>query len=88
MGFREDVVIRIRGTDEESRVDMRSSSRYGFHDIGSNASRIRGYLDGVEESIDVALEREERKPSDAEERRRRRRPSSSRLSHRAQSPKR
>jgi hypothetical protein len=61
MGFREDVVIRIRGTEEESRVDMRSSSRYGFHDIGSNASRIRSYLDGVEESIDVALEREERK---------------------------
>ncbi|MET0278217.1 MAG: DUF1499 domain-containing protein [Pseudorhodoplanes sp.] len=61
MGFREDVVIRIRGNDEESRVDMRSSSRYGAHDIGSNASRIRSYLDGVEESIDVALEREERR---------------------------
>ncbi len=66
MGFREDVVIRIRGTEEESRVDMRSSSRYGFHDIGSNASRIRSYLDGVEESIDVALEREERKRPTAE----------------------
>lgn len=61
MGFREDVVIRIRGNDEESRVDMRSSSRYGSHDIGSNASRIRSYLDSVEEAIDVALEREERK---------------------------
>jgi len=61
MGFREDVVIRIRGNDEESRVDMRSSSRYGSHDIGSNASRIRSYLDNVEEAIDVALEREERK---------------------------
>jgi hypothetical protein len=61
MGFREDVVIRIRGNDEESRVDMRSSSRYGSRDIGSNASRIRSYLDGVEESIDVALEREERR---------------------------
>ena len=48
MGFREDIVIRIRGTDEESRVDMRSSSRYGFHDIGSNASRIRGFLESLE----------------------------------------
>jgi hypothetical protein len=61
MGFREDVVIRIRGNDEESRIDMRSSSRYGSHDIGSNASRIRDYLDGVEETIDATLEREERK---------------------------
>ena len=61
LGFREDVVIRIRGNDEESRVDMRSSSRYGFHDIGSNAARIRGFLDSLEETIDVALEREERR---------------------------
>jgi uncharacterized protein (DUF1499 family) len=62
MGFREDVVIRIRGNnDEESRVDMRSSSRYGFHDIGSNASRIRSFLDALEEDIDTTLEREERR---------------------------
>jgi uncharacterized protein (DUF1499 family) len=61
MGFREDLVIRVRGTDEESRVDMRSSSRYGFHDVGSNASRIRGFLDSLEEEIDASLEREERR---------------------------
>lgn len=61
MGLREDLVIRIRGTDEESRVDMRSSSRYGFHDLGSNASRIGGFLESLEENIDVALEREERR---------------------------
>jgi uncharacterized protein (DUF1499 family) len=61
MGFREDIVIRIRGNDEEARVDMRSSSRYGFHDIGSNASRIRGFLENLEEGIDTALEREERR---------------------------
>ncbi len=61
MGCRGDIVIRIRGNEDESRVDMRSSSRYGSHDIGSNASRIRAYLDNVEESIDTALEREERR---------------------------
>jgi uncharacterized protein (DUF1499 family) len=61
MGFREDLVIRIRGTEEDSRVDMRSSSRYGPHDIGSNAARIRALLDNLEESIDTALEREERR---------------------------
>lgn len=61
MGFRDDVVIRIRGNDEESRVDMRSSSRYGFHDIGSNAARISTFLENLEENIDVALEREQRR---------------------------
>jgi uncharacterized protein (DUF1499 family) len=61
MGFREDLVIRVRGTDEDSRVDMRSSSRYGFHDVGSNASRIRGFLDSLEAEIDASLEREERR---------------------------
>ena len=61
MGFRDDVVIRIRGNDEETRIDMRSSSRYGFHDIGSNASRISTFLENLETDIDVALEREERR---------------------------
>lgn len=62
MGFREDVVIRIRASnDDEARVDMRSSSRYGPHDVGGNASRIRGFLDSLETDIDVALEREERR---------------------------
>jgi uncharacterized protein (DUF1499 family) len=61
MGFRDDVVIRVRGVDESSRVDVRSSSRYGAHDLGSNASRIRAFLDSLEQDIDVALEREERR---------------------------
>lgn len=61
MGFREDLVIRIRGTEEDSHVDMRSSSRYGFHDLGSNASRIAAFLTSLEDEIDVALEREERR---------------------------
>lgn len=61
MGFRDDIVIRVRGVDESSRVDMRSSSRYGVHDLGSNASRIRAFLDSLEQNIDAALEREERR---------------------------
>jgi uncharacterized protein (DUF1499 family) len=61
MGFRDDIVIRIRGTDEEARVDMRSSSRYGQHDLGNNAARIQEYLETLEQTIDVALEREQRR---------------------------
>jgi uncharacterized protein (DUF1499 family) len=61
MGFRDDIVIRVRSVDESSRVDMRSSSRYGFHDLGSNASRIRAFFESLEQNIDAELEREERR---------------------------
>lgn len=43
-GFKDDVVIRIRPADAGSRVDVRSVSRVGGSDVGTNARRIRGYL--------------------------------------------
>jgi uncharacterized protein (DUF1499 family) len=60
MGFRDDVVIRIRGTGEEARIDMRSASRYGRHDIGTNAKRIAGFFEQIETTLDEALDRQER----------------------------
>src|SRR5699024_9873873 len=44
-GFKDDVVIRIRGADGGSAVDVRSKSRVGLSDTGTNAARIRDYLD-------------------------------------------
>ncbi len=44
MGFRNDVVIRVRPTPKGARVDMRSSSRYGIHDLGENAMRISSLM--------------------------------------------
>jgi hypothetical protein len=44
MGFREDVVIRVRTVGGGVRIDMRSGSRYGNHDLGSNARRIEQFL--------------------------------------------
>lgn len=44
MGFREDVAIRIRSTGGMVRIDMRSASRYGNHDFGSNARRIERFF--------------------------------------------
>jgi uncharacterized protein (DUF1499 family) len=41
MGFREDVSIRVTADGEDSRVDIRSSSRYFESDLGSNAARIK-----------------------------------------------
>lgn len=41
-GLRDDVVIRVRRTAEGTRIDMRSMSRSGDRDFGSNARRIDG----------------------------------------------
>jgi uncharacterized protein (DUF1499 family) len=44
MGFREDVSIRIRRAGSGVRVDMRSASRFGGRDFGSNARRIEFFF--------------------------------------------
>jgi hypothetical protein len=44
MGFREDIVIRVRSSDKGVRIDMRSASRYGDRDFGSNARRIETFM--------------------------------------------
>jgi uncharacterized protein (DUF1499 family) len=44
-GFKDDVVIRISPTSDGSRIDVRSVSRVGRSDIGTNAKRIRAYLE-------------------------------------------
>lgn len=47
LGFNDDVAIRIRPDDKGSRIDMRSRSRIGRHDLGANANRIRAFLDTI-----------------------------------------
>lgn len=44
-GFRDDVVIRVRRDDGETIVDVRSKSRVGLSDLGTNAARIREFRD-------------------------------------------
>lgn len=44
MGFRDDIVIRIRPHGGGSAVDLRSVSRVGVGDLGANALRIRKFL--------------------------------------------
>jgi uncharacterized protein (DUF1499 family) len=43
-GFKDDIVVRIRPDGFGSRVDVRSVSRVGTGDLGTNARRIRAYL--------------------------------------------
>jgi uncharacterized protein (DUF1499 family) len=43
-GFKDDVVVRIEPQGPGSKVDVRSVSRVGGSDVGTNARRIREYL--------------------------------------------
>jgi uncharacterized protein (DUF1499 family) len=49
MGFRDDVVVRIRADGDGARVDVRSSSRYGRHDFGTNATRVRALITDIDD---------------------------------------
>ncbi len=50
-GFKDDVVVRIRPQGEATRVDVRSASRVGQSDLGTNAHRIRAFLRALKERI-------------------------------------
>ena len=56
MGFRDDVVIRVSAAGDGARVDIRSASRYGLHDFGANAARIRSLLDDLDDAVSAAPE--------------------------------
>lgn len=43
-GFKDDVVVRVEAAPGGSRVDVRSLSRVGLSDVGTNAARIEKYL--------------------------------------------
>ena len=49
--MRDDVVIRLRPSGNRVTIDVRSASRYGTHDFGSNAQRVRRLLADIEEEI-------------------------------------
>lgn len=46
-GFKDDIAVRITPRDGGSTVDVRSVSRVGISDVGTNARRIRRYFDAV-----------------------------------------
>jgi hypothetical protein len=54
MGFREDVSIRVTPDGEDSRVDIRSSSRYFESDLGSNAARVSKLIDDINTAAEAA----------------------------------
>ena len=54
MGFREDVSIRVKADGEDSRVDIRSSSRYFESDLGSNAKRVTQLIEDINTAAEAA----------------------------------
>lgn len=56
MGFTDDVAVRVKGDDASAVIDIRSASRYGTHDSGTNAERIRAFY----EEVNTALEKGEK----------------------------
>ena len=53
MGFREDVAIRVAPDGDDSRVDIRSASRYLESDLGSNAVRVSKFADDINTAADA-----------------------------------
>ncbi|MDE2285540.1 MAG: DUF1499 domain-containing protein, partial [Hyphomicrobiales bacterium] len=51
LSFRDDVVVRVRPTPDGARIDVRSASRYGRHDLGVNAARVRALISDVDDLL-------------------------------------
>jgi uncharacterized protein (DUF1499 family) len=54
LGFRDDVVVRVRADPDGARVDIRSTSRYGRHDFGTNAARVVALSEAIDSAVDDA----------------------------------
>jgi hypothetical protein len=46
-------VVRIRAEPDGARIDVRSASRYGWHDLGTNAARVTSLLEEIEAAVDA-----------------------------------
>ncbi|WGI24339.1 DUF1499 domain-containing protein [Halomonas alkaliantarctica] len=51
-GFEDDVVIRLTEIENGVQVDMRSASRLGASDVGTNAARIEQFLTALEKRLE------------------------------------
>jgi hypothetical protein len=55
-------VIRVRPAPDGARIDVRSAARYGRHDLGANADRIRSLLSDIDDIAVPPAEKPEKKP--------------------------
>jgi uncharacterized protein (DUF1499 family) len=55
LGFYDDVAVRVTAQGRAARIDIRSASRYGRHDLGRNAQRIRDILNEIVARADTSV---------------------------------
>ena len=55
LGFTDDVIIRVDGDANNARIDVRSASRYGSHDLGRNAQRVRRILKEIQAQLEATV---------------------------------
>ncbi len=53
MGLDEDITIRLKPLTGQTRIDLRSASRYGRHDFGANAKRITAFAEELQTQLDA-----------------------------------
>lgn len=53
LGFDDDLIVRVTTLEEGSRIDVRSASRFGSHDFGRNAIRVRELLKQLNARLDT-----------------------------------
>ncbi|PWB80985.1 MAG: DUF1499 domain-containing protein [Methylocystaceae bacterium] len=51
MGFDDDIAVRLRPLAGQTRIDVRSASRYGRHDFGANAKRIQQFAEELQAEL-------------------------------------
>ncbi len=56
-GFYDDVVVRVVGNAVTAQIDVRSASRYGRHDLGRNADRVRRLLREIVARLEATVSR-------------------------------
>ena len=54
LGFVDDVSLRVRETQKNVIIDVRSASRFGESDLGTNGKRISGFLAQVDAAVEDA----------------------------------
>ncbi|WP_036281244.1 DUF1499 domain-containing protein [Methylocystis sp. ATCC 49242] len=53
LGFDEDITVRLKPLPGgQTRIDIRSASRYGRHDFGANARRITAFAEELQSQLD------------------------------------
>ena len=55
LGFIDDVVVRVESEARQTRIDVRSLSRYGRYDFGRNAQRVRDFYTELHARLEASV---------------------------------